>query len=270
LTPIEVDCRGAIAVVDDVGEGPPIIVVGAGSPRSLAGRAADGLVARGFRVVNFDYGPPEAWTGDPVLRTSIDQVRDVLDVMDTIGIEQAHAIGISRGGITAYALAARHPDRVDHLVLTVPVAPFADMLGPKPAIDAEVGAAPALDAIVAAVFGADLDGADRALAISIVTAPDGTVARVERHEEEPIGGEEIVRRPTLIVEAGRDVVVSSDHQARLREALPDARSVRFPAATHGSIALDADGFVALVSEFLLDRPLTETSEWHAMPAGRTD
>ena len=268
MTRSEVDCRGAVAVVDDLGEGPPIIVVGAGSPRSLAGRAADGFVAAGFRVVNFDYGPPDGWTGEPVLRTSIDQVRDVLQVMDAVGIERAHAIGISRGGITAYALAARHPDRVDRLVLTVPVAPFADMLGPKPATDA--GTAPAMDAVLESVFGEDLDDAERALAISIVTAPDGTVARVERHEEEPIGDDEIVRRPTLIVEAGRDVVVSADHQARLRDALPDARSVRFPAASHGSIAVDTDGFVALVSEFLLDRPLTGTGEWHAMPAGRTD
>ena len=40
-----------------------------------------------------------------------------LGVLDALGVERAHVIGNSFGGALALSLAARHPERVDHLVL---------------------------------------------------------------------------------------------------------------------------------------------------------
>ncbi len=252
---LEVDCRGATAIVDDDGTGPPVVMVGAASPRSLAARASAGLVARGFRVVNFDYGPPDGWHGTTIRRSAVDQAHDVLDVMDAVELDRAHAIGISRGAITAYALAAREPERIDHLVLLVPVAPFAAMLRPAEAPPSRA------DINLATVFGRDLGPNDRALALAIMTVPDGTVGRLERQAEEAVDDDEIVTRPTLIVEAGQDVVVSADHPARLRRAMPAARSVRFPDARHGSLAVDVDDLVRCVADFLEDRDATDASAW---------
>lgn len=45
------------------------------------------------------------------------QCGDVVDVMNGLGVLAAAVIGHSMGGLTAYLLAARHPDRVRALVL---------------------------------------------------------------------------------------------------------------------------------------------------------
>src|SRR5206468_622370 len=42
---------------------------------------------------------------------------DVLAVLDAVGIESAHVMGASMGGIIAQVLAVRHPARVRSLVL---------------------------------------------------------------------------------------------------------------------------------------------------------
>ena len=93
----------------------------------------DGLVARGFRVVNFDnrdvgksthlHGAP---AGSPVwamiasklglkVRTPYsltDMANDAVVLMDALGIAKAHVVGASMGGMIAQLVAANHPDRV--------------------------------------------------------------------------------------------------------------------------------------------------------------
>jgi pimeloyl-ACP methyl ester carboxylesterase len=42
---------------------------------------------------------------------------DTLGLMDRSGIEKAHVLGVSMGGMIAQELAINHPERVDKLVL---------------------------------------------------------------------------------------------------------------------------------------------------------
>lgn len=75
-----------------------------------------GTFARHFRVLRYDTRgqgrssvPPGPYT--------IDQLSaDVVALMDALEIERAHMCGISLGGVTAMALAARHGVRVGRLV----------------------------------------------------------------------------------------------------------------------------------------------------------
>ena len=75
-----------------------------------------GAFARHFRVLRYDargHGrssvPPGPYT--------IEQLSgDVLGLVDALDIERAHVCGISLGGVTAMALAARHGERVGRLV----------------------------------------------------------------------------------------------------------------------------------------------------------
>lgn len=69
-----------------------------------------------FRVVRYDirgHGASEVPTGP----YSIDDLADdVVAILDELGLQRVHFVGLSLGGMTGMRLAARHPERVDRLV----------------------------------------------------------------------------------------------------------------------------------------------------------
>ena len=70
-----------------------------------------------MRVTHFDkrgIGLSDRTGGDPTLEQ---RIGDIVCVMDAAGLERAHVFGISEGGLMAQLFAARHPERVDRLVV---------------------------------------------------------------------------------------------------------------------------------------------------------
>jgi len=74
-------------------------------------------LAEHFRVVRVD---PRGHGGSPVPQGpySIDDIGgDVVALLDRLGIERAHVVGVSLGGMVAMWLAAHAPERVERLAL---------------------------------------------------------------------------------------------------------------------------------------------------------
>lgn len=100
------------------GRGEPLVMIqGLGSPRigwffqKLAFR-------RYFRVIMLDnrgVGESDKPAGSYTVR---DMADDVLGVMDHLGLDRAHIMGASMGGMIAQEIAINYPDRVDKLVLS--------------------------------------------------------------------------------------------------------------------------------------------------------
>lgn len=245
-----VSCSGRPAVVEVVGEGREIVMVGAAVPMAWTRPAAMSLARLGYRVVNFDYGSDHP---DPEPRTCLDQVDDVLAVMDATGTSSAVLIGASRGAITAYGLAATRPLRVEGLVLAFPVAGFADTIGatepdpvPEPHEPEEVFMRRSLGHIFSERF---LD--DRLEnAISLVTTPLGSVCRVDRSEEAPFEDDWSVDCDVVVIEGGDDRVVGPNHPARYLHAAPNATHIVVPEASHGWLMEEPADFADLVDRGL--------------------
>lgn len=172
--------------------------------------------------------------------------------MSATGVRRGVVIGVSRGAISAFALAARNPDRVSGLVLAFPVAAYADLLRPPrsaaSAGDDDEGESSVGDSL-SLVFSADyLDDHFEAAAELLSTSP-GSVSRVEREDEDPFEAGSMIRCPTLVVEGGQDRVVSAEHPARYLSEIPGSRHVLVPEASHGWLMERPGEFAEIVAGF---------------------
>jgi pimeloyl-ACP methyl ester carboxylesterase len=106
--------NGVDIAYDDEGRGTPVVLLHAGiADRSMWEDAAPMLAER-FRVVRPDlrgYGDTCLPDGPFVYAA------DVAGLLDELGIERTHVVGVSMGGHVALDLALAHPERVDRLVL---------------------------------------------------------------------------------------------------------------------------------------------------------
>lgn len=124
----------------DPADPPVVLVMGVGAQLPMWPDGFCGLlIERGFRVIRFDHrdiGLSTKMRGQrakgsvyprvaryvlgrrsPVPYTLVDLADDVLGLLGHLGIERAHVIGASMGGMIAQILAGGHPDRVSSLAL---------------------------------------------------------------------------------------------------------------------------------------------------------
>lgn len=103
-------------VVDHGGAGLPLVLL---HGLTANARAFDGLIAAGlgarFRLLAPDLRGRGASDDGPSY-TLADHAADVLALLDALGLAQAALVGHSFGGLLAYYLAARHPQRVRCIV----------------------------------------------------------------------------------------------------------------------------------------------------------
>lgn len=114
------DADGVGIHYEIIGDGPPVVLLhgfGAsmsGSPMpetiltGVAGRRLIGMDVRGFGKSGRPDGP-ESY--------GVETARDVIRLLDHLGIRQADLFGFSMGGIIALKTAAMYPDRIRSLVL---------------------------------------------------------------------------------------------------------------------------------------------------------
>lgn len=217
-------------------------------------------LARHFRVLRYDtrgHGLSDA----PVGAYSIERLgRDVIELLDALGIDRAHFCGISLGGLIGQWLGIHAPDRVDQLVL----ANTSAYLGPAPQWDAQI----------ADVLGAQ-DLTDTAKMFLRNWFPERLLAdeaTVKPFRENILGMRAVglagclaavrdtdmrrtialVQAPTLVVIGDHDTVCLPEHGALIANTVPAAQSLTLP-VTHLSNVEDSAGFVGALRGFLAVR-----------------
>jgi 3-oxoadipate enol-lactonase len=243
------------------GRGFPVLLVqGLGYARWGWEPVADRLAER-YEVILFDnrgIGESDAPLG---AYSAYEMAEDTLRVLDEAGVERAHVVATSLGGMVAQELALAAPERVEKLVLvcTTPGGPNA---APMPEQTVRLMAkAPTLEPEVAL-----RKFVENALAPD---PPDGIVERILGHRLEtnqPLSAWlsqaaagmtfdawdrlPSLKIPTLVVHGTADVVVDPANAELLAERIPDSRVELFPGCGHLLFWEEPKRFVQVVEEFL--------------------
>ena len=152
----------------------PVVVLSNSMGADL--RMWDGVVdalAEHFRVVRYDTRGHGRSPSVPGPYSIDDLADDVIALLDGLGVERAHIVGLSLGGMTAMRLAARNPERVDRLVLLCTGAqlPPAEAWLERAATVREYGSGAVAEAVVARWFTQELREALRVIPSSNVSPP---------------------------------------------------------------------------------------------------
>jgi pimeloyl-ACP methyl ester carboxylesterase len=107
--------------VHDEGEGRPIVLIHGWASNSADWDDVPALLAkRGHRVISYDragYGYSTRFRSSEGNFSTESNARDLLALLDTLGIADATLVGWSFGGGVAQQVAVEHPNRVTHVVL---------------------------------------------------------------------------------------------------------------------------------------------------------
>jgi pimeloyl-ACP methyl ester carboxylesterase len=248
------------------GAGDPVLLIhGLGYARWGWEPVLPGLAER-FEVLLHDNRGIGESDAPPGPYTAAEMAADAIQVLDEAGVERAHVVGTSLGGMIAQELALAHPERVDRLVLacTTPGGPrvqpmpdvtvrlLAQAAGLEPAVAlrrfVENALAPATVArrpeLVERIMEHRLATAQAPAAWAAQAAAGATFDAYER-----LGG---LRSPVLVQHGSRDVVIDPRNGDLLADLLPDAQLERFDGCGHLFFWEEPARFVSSVTAFLED------------------
>lgn len=227
-------------VVTGRADGPVVVLSNSlGSTHRMWDAQLSALEER-FRVVRYDT---RGHGGSPVPEGpySIDDLADdVVALLDALGVERAHIVGLSLGGMTAMRVAARNPERVDRLVLLCTGAqlPPASAWTDRAAAVRADGSEAVAEAVVARWFTPEfltrnLDAKAAHEAMVAATPAEGyagcceAIAALDLRADLPL-----IKARTLTIAGADDPATPPAKLAEITENVPDARTLEVPHAAH--------------------------------------
>ncbi|HKG11120.1 MAG TPA: 3-oxoadipate enol-lactonase [Gaiellaceae bacterium] len=208
-----------------------------------------------FRVLRYDLRGHGATPVSPEPFGVDDLGRDVLELLDDLGIGRVSFCGLSLGGAIGQWLATNEPGRIERLVLACTTARFGEpeqWLQRAAKVRAE-GVEAIADSVVARWFTPAMADEDVAAyrEMLIGTPAEGYAAACEalaRWDFRDRVGK--IRTPTLVIVGGADPVTASSDVELLTGGIPNARLVVLDGAAHLANVERPDAFGAAVSEHL--------------------
>jgi pimeloyl-ACP methyl ester carboxylesterase len=229
------------------GSGPPLLLIMGMSGTSLHwGEPFLEALRRDFEVIVYDHrgvGASSRLEG-PV--TIVEMAADALGLLDALGIETAHIVGISMGGMIAQELALAHPERVRTLTLgctycggpgsvLMPAAVARRLAEARRSGDRERVMRTAWETNVSAALVDDADayaeylaiGHRRVVAVPVIMAQ--TQAIFEHDTSERLAG---LTMPVLVIHGTADEVLPVQNGRVVASRIPGSRLEIFEGAGH--------------------------------------
>ena len=251
---------------EQAGEGPPVVLVHEAIGDSRMWEPQWQTFPRAHRTVRYDM---RGFGKSPIGPGRFSHGRDLVDLLDEVGLERTSLVAGSLGGRVALEVAVEQPDRIEKLVLMNPGGPGGDWSEETQAGWAEEEAAldrGDLDAAVEVNLRMWVDGPHRAPG-EVDQEVRELVAQMQRRSFElqlPVAeeaqeellveslGERVgeVTASTLVVTGELDqpdILAIAD---RLSQQIPDVRLAMIPGAAHAPSLERPKEFDRLVLEFL--------------------
>ena len=192
-----------------------------------------------FRSLRYDHRGHGGSPIPPGPYTIEDLGRDVLALLERLGIERASFCGLSLGGLVGMWVASEAPERIERLVLCCTAARFAsDVYDSRARTVRERGVAEIADGVLERWFtpafrASQLDVVGWARRMLLDTPAEGYAGCCEAVRDADLSGRlGDIRAPTLVI-AGADDPAAPPEQAELIcDAIPHARLVVIEQAAH--------------------------------------
>jgi 3-oxoadipate enol-lactonase/4-carboxymuconolactone decarboxylase len=221
------------------------------------------VLSASLRVIRFDmrgHGLSSVTPGPYTIEGLAD---DVLAVMDSLGVAQAHVAGLSIGGLIAQGVAHRAPGRVASLVLcdTALAIPPAHLWQERAAVVRKSGMPGLVESVMARWItpaNADSPIAHGMRAMLGATAAEGYAACAEA-----IGawtGVSGLTVPTLVLVGTMDISTPPAMAAALAASIPGAVLIEIPDAAHIAPMEQAAAVTTAMAGFLLAEPRPESAD----------
>ena len=240
-------------------EGAPVVVLSNSMGADL--RMWDGTVEtleRHFRVVRYDTRGHGQSPSVPGPYSMDDLADDVVALLDTLGVETAHLVGLSLGGMMGMRLAARDPARIDRLVLLCTGA-FLEV-GPayteRAAQVRAQGTGSVAEGVVSRWFTPDHleqhpDVREHHVAMCAATSAEGYAGSCEAIAAMDLRPDlSEIKAPTLAIAGEDDPATPPSYLREIAEGVPDGRLVVVPDAAHLAAATASGCCAAAILEHL--------------------
>jgi 3-oxoadipate enol-lactonase len=209
------------------------------------------VLARHLRVVRFDQRGHGGSPVPPGPYTVEDLGRDVLALIDRLGLERVHYAGLSLGGMVGMWLAAHAPERIDRLALLCTGAHLPPAQGwlDRAAAVRSGGMAAVADPVVTRWFTPAFADLDKYRAMLVSTPVDGyaacceAIATLDLRPVLPT-----ITAPTLVIAGAEDPATPPDLGRQIASAVPGARFELVSGAAHLANVERADVVTALLAE----------------------
>ncbi|TBR36050.1 MULTISPECIES: 3-oxoadipate enol-lactonase [Dyella] len=212
-----------------------------------------------FRVLRYD-GRGHGQSDAPAGAYSVDRLgRDVIELLDALGFERVHFLGLSLGGYVGQWLGIHAPERIDRLILSN----TSPHLGPASEFDARIAAlqtSPDMDAAAetflanwfpAAMIKAKDPATEPFRAMVRSTTPQGLAGNYAAVRDSDLRRTiALISRPTLVIAGKDDTVTLASHGEYIAAAVPGAQLVMME-AVHLPNVEHPDGYADAVLNFLL-------------------
>jgi 3-oxoadipate enol-lactonase len=231
----------AVSYTPDGPADAPVVLLSSslGATRAMWDPQVPALAER-YRVVTYDARGHGASPAPPAPYTLDDLVDDAVALLDELGAERVHLVGLSLGGMTFMRLAARHPERVNRMVLLCTSAFYGtpDAWHERARRARTEGTGALAPTVVGRWFTPgfaaahpDVVAANEAMLASV--DDDGYAACCEVLADLDVRADlPSIGAPTLVVSGAQDLAAPPEHQRAIAAAIPGAAFLSLEHAAH--------------------------------------